>query len=103
MVSARLESVLIGDEVESELLAFRGHPVDGALLCVTGAVAVILAVSVLAGVSGELLLGVGFLAGGVVRLGIATFVGYNKSMVYLRGSMFEDIPPCPASVHVAHI
>ena len=87
MVSARLESILIGDESKGELLALRGDPVDGSLLGVAGVVAIVLAVSVLAGVSWELFLGIGFFASGVVRLGIAA----NAQEFVVSTNLFDFI------------
>ena len=87
VVSARLESILIGDESKGELLALRGDPVDGSLLGVAGVVAIVLAVSVLAGVSWELFLGIGFFASGVVRLGIAA----NAQEFVVSTNLFDFI------------
>ena len=73
VVGAGLESVLIGNEGQGKLLAFGRDPIDGSFLSVASVVAVILAVSILR-VSGELLLGVGFFTGSVVRLSIAALM-----------------------------
>ena len=71
MVTLGLVTILVGNESQSDLLAFRGDVVVGSLLSVASVETIILAISILAGVSGQLFLGVGFVAGGVVRLSVA--------------------------------
>ena len=70
VVTLGLVAVLIGDESQSNLLAFGRDVIVGSLLGVASVVAVILAISVLR-VPSQLFLGVGFIAGSVVRLSVA--------------------------------
>ena len=74
VVTLGLETELISDPGQSELLAFGRNPVRGSLSSVAHTGLVVLAVSVLAvagAVAADLFLGVGFVAGGVVRSSVA--------------------------------
>ena len=74
VVTLGLETVLIGDPGEGELLAFGRNPVRGSLAGVAHTGLVVLAVSVLAvagTVAADVLLGVGFVTGSVVRSSVA--------------------------------
>ena len=90
MVTLGLETVLIGDPGEGELLAFGRNPVRGSLVGVTHAGFVVLAVSA-AAVVADLLLGVGFIAGGVVRSSVAKtiIILYNKFLLKIQIIIFE--------------
>ena len=70
VVTLGLESVLISDPGEGDFLAFRGNPVGRSLVGVAHTGVVILAVSV-ASVRADVLLGLGFLAGGAVGTSVA--------------------------------
>ena len=70
MVTLGLVAVLIGDESQSDLLAFGRDVIVGSLLGVASVVAVILAISVLR-VSWQLFLGIRLVTGSVVRLSVA--------------------------------
>ena len=70
VVALGLESGVIGDPGESEALAFGGDPVGRSLVGVAHTGLVILAVSV-ASVRADVLLGLGFLAGGAVGTSVA--------------------------------
>uniref|UniRef100_A0A0P5EW68 Uncharacterized protein n=1 Tax=Daphnia magna TaxID=35525 RepID=A0A0P5EW68_9CRUS len=71
VVTLGLESSIISNPGQSEFLAFRGNPVRGSFVGVSLDFTVgFLAVRVV-GFALEFLLGVGLVAGGVVRLGVA--------------------------------
>ena len=70
VVTLGLETVLIGNPGEGELLAFRRNPVRGSLAGVAHTGLVVLAVSV-ASVAADVLLGLGFFASGAIRTSIA--------------------------------
>jgi len=70
VVTLGLETVLIGNPGEGETVAFRGNPVRRSLVGVAHTGLVILAVSV-ASVRADVLLGLGFLAGGAVGTSVA--------------------------------
>ena len=74
MISLWSESLFISDPGQSDLLAFGRNPVRRSLGSVSSAGLVALAVRVLA-VAAELFLGVGFVAGGVVRSSVANGKG----------------------------
>ena len=74
VVTLGLETVLIGDPGESEAVTLGRNPVGRSLVGVSHTGLVVLAVSVLAvagAIAADLLLGVGFVAGGVVRSSVA--------------------------------
>ena len=70
VVTLGLETVLISNPGESETVAFRGNPVRRSLVGVAHTGLVILSVSV-ASVRADVLLGLGFLAGGAVGTSVA--------------------------------
>jgi hypothetical protein len=78
VVTLGLESGIIGDPGQSEFLAFRRNPVGRSLVGIThNFLGVFLAV-IIDGGDGEFLLLLGFLAGGVVRLGVAVITQLNS-------------------------
>ena len=79
VVTDGTESVLIGGPGEGEALAFGRDPVDGSLVGVSGVGDVVITVTLgTRGVTSELLLGVGFLAGGAIGSLVAVFSWYHK-------------------------
>ena len=70
MVTLGLETVLISNPGEGDLLTFGRDVIDGSLVGVAHTGLVILAVRI-ASVRADLLLGLGFLAGGAVGTSVA--------------------------------
>ena len=73
VVTLGLETVLIGDPGEGETVAFSGNPVRRSLVGVAHTGLVILAVSV-ASIGADVLLGLGFFAGGAVGTSVAEYI-----------------------------
>ena len=73
VVTLGLETVLIGNPGEGETVAFRGNPVRRSLVGVAHTGLVILAVSV-ASIGADVLLGLGFFAGGAVGTSVAEYI-----------------------------
>ena len=76
MVTLGLETVLISSPGQSDALAFGGDPVRRSLVGVAHTGLVVLAVSVLAvagAVAADVLLGLGFFAGGTIGTSVANY------------------------------
>ena len=106
VVTLGLETVLISDPGEGETVTFGGDPVRRSLVGVAHTGLVVLAVSVLAvagAVAADLFLGVGFVAGGVVRSSVANGIGIQilSNPIENQGSI--KLPPVAAAVQVADI
>ena len=85
VVTLGLESSIIGDPGQSEFLAFRGNPVGRSLVGVSVDFLFSFFAVVINFGDDEFLLLLGFLTGGVVRLGVA---------IILTQQMFKHVERC---------
>ena len=88
VVTLGLETVLIGDPGEGEAVTLGRNPVGRSLVGVAHTGFVVLAVSV-AAVGAEVLLGLGFFAGGTIGTSVAKEVNEHPQfvLVFLNSSM----------------
>ena len=111
MFTFGLESSLISNPGQSKTLAFGGDPVRVALVGVTSSrflLVSVLSVSVFAitGRSGNLLLGVSFIASGSIRSSVTlkTILCLTFPKILCISIMsFYIIPPCSAAVEIADV
>uniref|UniRef100_A0A0P6DXI7 Uncharacterized protein n=1 Tax=Daphnia magna TaxID=35525 RepID=A0A0P6DXI7_9CRUS len=87
VVTFGLESSVISGPGQSEFLAFRGNPVRRSLVGVAKDFRGVFLAVVIDGSDGEFLLLLGFLTGGVVRLGVVPLsAAINVTLVGLAGN-----------------